>query len=160
MNELTTRDQSQNQSRPADPAEIMLGMKRPLLTSLDIDTERGKVLYAAAMGDPDIKGSKAIDHEFMLTDFLFHTYRVEDDKTGVVEIRPRLCVFTDRDECFAMSGQICIESFVMLTGIWGLPPWNPPKHVRVIAAGRGYKMVPVREILGSKEVEPKRKGDK
>lgn len=157
MNDLEPRDLTHREPDTADMASIMLGMKRPLLTSLDIDTERGKLLYSLAMGDPDYKGKLAVGKEFAVTDFLFHTYRVEDEKTGDVEIRPRLCIFTADDKCWGIGGQICIESFLNLTVIWGKPPWQPGKKVVVIEAGRGYKMIPVREALESPAPKGKRK---
>lgn len=117
-------------------------------TSLDLSTERGRQLFMVSSDGTELDGILGAGKEIEVADFVARDAVRNDKKTGEQQQCVRLTLIAAGGETWSTTSYWCIRSFRELFILFGEPPWNPPKVLKIVRVKTSggnftYKLRPV-----------------
>lgn len=116
------------------------GVKR-VFTTLDIETFEGKVLAAKCMSNAEIPNETLRTEPFFVKNIFIHGVTLTNEETGETKESRRAVLINPEGETVAFVSEGVISSLQNLTGLFGLPPWEPaiPVMMKEVKTRRGYR---------------------
>lgn len=130
---------------PADPLAKLRDPALSVLTNLNLADDRAHAIISRAMAKADFELAESANAVLEVTGYFAHVVPITIEETGEIQPRARVVLITREGKTLAWTSANTTKYWVMIMGLKGQGPWNPPIRVKVVAykgkkAGHWYSL--------------------